>query len=666
MPRQRSAIAVAIAIVVAHVIADACGVDFLPRSHYNDALWRPLSRHHASFAAAPGVVLPGAFAGMRTPMSTAPLDVVREAYQRLVGVRDTGDADGGTLVEAVAAAIAAARLASPDAAARDELDLVALKVRLRALERDIADEGWANLAKAFETFLARSLTPEMASEARGWLARCLHMAGDRASAAKIYLDELARPATVFSTESLTLSLQMLYRWNGTDTGLLDDVEAFFDTPSHAVFAVTLLTNPVPNEEVGEVAGSATAEALGRARRVYRDRIASRAITVLEARRDLFRGPDGDHLAALLMRAALYRGDAEAALRYHERLSPSSALRGDPDVRWEHAAALSVAGRLGEARGELQRILDDPSLKGTAVQRTAARGVVGLSMQLGDNVEALRAAFLRAPGDDRPMDEVQAEQLAQGRFAARWLIPVPEGWAWSIDLPYLLDVWMSDAELDRARREWPASLLALPSAAGAWNAPRLTVGQEIDYARAVRRARATRFAEAAVLYERAGNAVRAARMRRAATAFARASAPGASAADRISYAQLLADQPERLLFHDRLYSGYQRLILATSYGCWSPPCPPVQVEAALSAMPPEVRRAYVRRERRLRDRQEERWQAVQVLLPVVDADRGTDDGRAAARLALECLGRITTERFGREAEVAALQRRLRTWLRTHPA
>lgn len=666
MSRVRPALVTATALVATYVIADACGIDFLPRSHYNAALWRPLARHHASFASAPGVVLPGAFAGMRSPTSDAPLDAVREAYQRLVGAREAGEADDGTLVDGVGAAIAAARLAGPDAAARDELDLVALKVRLRALERDIADEGWADLARAFEAFLARSLTPAIASEARGWRARCLYLSGQRADAAKIYLDELARPGTVFSTESLTLSLQMLYRWNGTDAGLLDDVEAFFDTPSHAVFAVTLLTNPVPNEELGEVAGSATAEALGRARRVYRERLASRVITVLEARRDLFQGPDGDQLAALLMRAALYRGDAEAALRYHERLSPSPTMRSDPDVRWEHAAALSLAGRIGEARGELQRILDDPSLKGTQVQRMAARGVVGLSMQLGDNVEALRAAFLRAPGDDRPMDDVQAEHLAPGRFAARWLIPVPEGWAWSIDLPYLLDVWMSDAELDRARRELPASVLAMPSAAGAWNAPRLTVGQEIDYARAVRRARASRFASAAVLYERAGNAARAARMRRAATAFAQASAPGASAADRIAYAQVLADQPERLFFHDRLYSGYQRLMLATSYGCWSPPCPPVHVEAAVSAMPPEVRQAYVRRERRLRDRQEERWQAVQVLLPVVDAERGTADGRAAAQLALECLGRINTERFGRAAEVAALQRRLRTWLRTHPA
>lgn len=659
MPRVvRLCLTAVLSVVVAAFVADACGIDLLPRAHYNDTMWRPLARQHTSFTAGPGHVLDAPFAGMRAANGDTPMDRVRKAYQVLAGDHD-GEAEAP--IAAAENAIAAARLASPTALERDELDLVALKVRMRAKERDQSMEDWPAIAQAFQQFLSRSLTPAVASEARGWLAHCYFRADDHPSAARIYLDELARPETVFAPESLDLSLRMLYLWNGTDTGLIEDLEKFFDTPSHALFAVTMATNPVSDDGISwelqwgrKMPPEQATDP--KQRTAYRDRIATRALSVLRSRADLFRGPDGDALAAALMRAALYQGDAAAALMYHDRLGAESPMRTDPDVRWQRVSALALTGKFAEARVVARGLLEEPSLQGSAAERAAARALVGLSMRLGDNVTALEGAFRYQVRRSEDLD------LPLGR----WMVsPVVDGDGWPIDLPYLLDVWLSDAELDRARRTLPTSLLSASADIGAYGEPRWTVAREIDYARAVRRARAERYDESAALYQRAGNPQRAARMRRLAPIAAKAKAPEASIADRVAYATALAAQTERVFFHDRLWLGYQRYMLGTNYNCWAETCPPIDLDASVESMPPAMQREYVRRERRFRDRQEERWRAAQIGLDIIANDNGTTDGRAAAMLALDCLAKINTDRFGRAREIAALQRRVGRWLRAHP-
>ena len=155
------------------------------------------------------------------------------------------------------------------------------------------------------------------------------------------------------------------------------------------------------------------------------------------------------------------------------------------------------------------------------------------------------------------------------------------------------------------------------------------------------------------------------MRRLAPIAAKAKAPEASIADRVAYATALAAQTERVFFHDRLWLGYQRYMLGTNYNCWAETCPPIDLDASVESMPPAMQREYVRRERRFRDQQEERWRAAQIGLDIIANDNGTTDGRAAAMLALDCLAKINTDRFGRAREIAALQRRVGRWLRAHP-
>ncbi len=68
-----------------------------------------------------------------------------------------------------------------------------------------------------------------------------------------------------------------------------------------------------------------------------------------------------------------------------------------------------------------------------------------------------------------------------------------------------------------------------------------------------------------------------------------------------------------------------------------------------------------KERRTRDEQEERWRAYQVLRELVDEAGHTDLGERAAKLAINCLRKIRTDRFGREKDIAAADIELSKWL-----
>lgn len=179
--------------------------------------------------------------------------------------------------------------------------------------------------------------------------------GDFPAAAKFYLDELARPDSIYPRQSLVNSLRLLYPYNGGDNRLDEHVEEFLDTPAHALFAVSILTNPEPGSINGQGSMAGAVRAL---------------IPKLHERRALFTsGEDSEALALCLMRAALYVGDVQAALEF-SRMAPSSAAAGDnPEYDWMAAICRVLGGATGEAVEPLRRILE--SKRATYAMRLAA-------------------------------------------------------------------------------------------------------------------------------------------------------------------------------------------------------------------------------------------------------------------------------------------------------
>jgi hypothetical protein len=102
------------------------------------------------------------------------------------------------------------------------------------------------------------------------------------------------------------------------------------------------------------------------------------------------------------------------------------------------------------------------------------------------------------------------------------------------------------------------------------------------------------------------------------------------------------------FNDKLWSGLQRYALFADQ------------ESRLTRIERERLRAA---ERHLKDQQEEYWRAYLLLREVVDESGQTALGRRAAQLAVPCLRRISTDRFGREKDIAAADVELTRWLRS---
>jgi len=124
-----------------------------------------------------------------------------------------------------------------------------------------------------------------------------------------------------------------------------------------------------------------------------------------------------------------------------------------------------------------------------------------------------------------------------------------------------------------------------------------------------------------------------------------------------YGAFLADHSERVFFNDLLWSGFQRYAYLSS---------PSNREGKPALLGDEASRALLENERRFKDAQEERWQAYLVLDRVVEAAGHSSLGERAARKAIECLERIRTDRFERDAEIKAGRQRLIGWLRQRPS
>jgi hypothetical protein len=92
---------------------------------------------------------------------------------------------------------------------------------------------------------------------------------------------------------------------------LEDLDEYFDTPAHALFAANRITN-------FENLNPRSAE----------------LITVLEKHADLFgQGAQSEALAIPLMRASTRMGAPEMTLRYANRIPPGAAFRETAEYNW---------------------------------------------------------------------------------------------------------------------------------------------------------------------------------------------------------------------------------------------------------------------------------------------------------------------------------------------
>jgi len=642
------------AVVVALLwsVAEACGPWYVLRAGLNPVFWQPFVRTIPELLGAPRAsVPPHAFAGMGTG-GKAELAAARHAYQAVARWRaDHFQAwepqEPPLLADTTTAArraVEAALAANPSPIEAEELRLIRGKVTLREAEALLVmsrskvvtpatapTDALRRARGELVAYLAEARTPSLVSEARGWLARCHYLLGEPHLAAHIYLDELARRDSALDRSTLLSSLRILFPYNGSAAGLADHLDEYFDTPQHALFVVNLVTNPVVNDE-GERAAMG---AVGR-----------KALDALHRHPELLaQGDASDRLALAAMRASLYIGDPAAALKIGASLPPAAAITLTPEARWMLGVAHFLQGEYGAAEPHLIAVASSTASPSRA-RAQAGLGLLAVYQKLGRPVDQLVTAF-------RYEAEQRARELEVFSPENEWYL----GW-WPyggalMDLPYLLDVQLTEDELRAAR----AALGPLPPlrVGVGWSDGARTAVDLVDYELAVRAARREAYEEAATLYARLAIAGRAERMRTLARL--RAAAPTETPEEALrrqyEYGAFLADHSERVFFNDLLWSGFQRYAYLSF---------PSNRDGRPALLGDEESRALLENERRFKDAQEERWQAYLVLDRVVDAAGHSSLGERAARKAIECLEGIRTDRFGRDDEIKAGRQRLIGWLR----
>jgi hypothetical protein len=184
---------------------------------------------------------------------------------------------------------------------------------------------------------------------------------------------------------------------------------------------------------------------------------------------------------------------------------------------------------------------------------------------------------------------------------------------------------------------------------------------VRYALAVRYARREEYAAAARLYEGL-QSKRASTMREAERLFSASRAADVSPERHLNavleYASFLASHEDGIFFNDMLWDGFQTAAFVYRNPDTREPDRP---GGDHPPSPDEERKQFERKERRLRDDQEEYWRAYKILSGVVDQAGPTPLGKRAAALAVSCLRRINVNRFGRADEINDADTKLSTWL-----
>lgn len=605
-----------IPLLLTLVTAGACPWSDELREYLSAHFWLPFAKHSASFEHPNVRRMDAPFAGMTAVQGGSPLARLRAAYQQLQpaefyapGPRPLVDVE--PLRPAIAAARADRTLSARD---REEVNLIEAKIEMRG-----GESGQPALLRSakqkLQTFLRTARTREFASEARGWLARTHYLLGNRTAAGKIYLDELNRPGSNLSRETLLTSLQMNYGYDG-GPDLVAHLDDYFDTPEHAAFAIQLVTNPRRSPQTYSGRFGSPADTAETYRRIQ---------ALLTSHKDLLQSENGANMLALLsMRTALRMGDPAGARAIDQSIPAAAAIRMDPDFLWMSASAHFLSREFNEAEQPLLELFR--SKRASPDQRAAAAyALCGVYHKTGNVAGQLRfALWLHAAGRNREFYMVPSE-LAD--LSIYW---ASSGW----DLGLILE---SGAPLDELQ-----SFVA--------QNPNLPGIRLVRYALAVRLAREDRYRESAEVYEAIQAVRRAQRMRKLASLQQAMEASGlppeARLEARYAFAAYVAANPDRIYFNDTLWEGMQRYALRAGK------------ESRLTGV---ERGALVEGERKLRDSQEEGWRAY-LILEEVARDAGPGPLRTrAARLALSCLQGINTERFGREADIATANKELRAWL-----
>jgi hypothetical protein len=620
----------AVAVCLSSQTGHACGGPMSFRAYLDSPMWQPFVKYeNAILKSRPQGQEQGAgasrdktfvpLAGFSKEPATDALLRVRRAY-----ADKSYEQARRELAEAGKAGLAGKEL--------EELRLIDAKIDMRLADReDSIDDDLlkASLLK-FQTFLETSQATSFRSEARGWIAHIHYLLREYPAAVKIYLDELERTGSIFSRESLLDSLHTIFKYNGDETGLTDHLEEYFDAPSHALFVVYIVTNPV-NRPDGEKASIA--------------RNGQMVVKALQSHTELFTGADlSNTLALALMRASLYMGDAGAALTYSTKIAPGSKAADSPEYNWVVAVCHYLQKEYSLAEKPLLKVIGSTDATPRET-RAAARGLIGVYQKLGRPVDALRAAFLYESAGS----EDSAVPYEINLFASS------HDWEWLLDTPYLLDIQLTDEELREylSRYGKEAKQIKYPS----FQDRNRTAYEAVRYALAVRLARHEKYDESARIYGEILAKPRAARMRTLLGLYEKTTDPSLTGPNRMEaryrYASFLEAHSTQVFFNDMIWYGHQDwTFIGDGF-----------LSTARGLAPREIER-FQKLERRVKDEQEERWRAYLILAPIVETGGLKDLRKRAAIKAIRCLDRIAVQRFGRGDEIDRARDRLLQWLRDH--
>ncbi len=569
----------------------SCEVDDSLREYLDAHFWLPFSKDGAVILKKNVRRTDAPFAGMDHVNGNTPLATLRTAYQgiaRQVRIYEPAPPVPPSIHQMLAAARADSSLTKRE---REEVDLIDAKIDIRAGDPAQHPEPLRSAETKLKQFLRTAQTPELLSEARGWLAHVYYLFGDRTAAGKIYLDELNRSGSNLVRETLLASLRVNYGYDGGQQ-LLDHLDEYFDKPEHAVFAIEMVTNPHWDRDRFP---DPRFERPDPAAKAY-----PRIMALLEKHRDLLRTETGT-LALLSMRTSLRMGDPPAALKIAAMVPKNSPACQDPDFLWMLASANFLSQRFAEAEQPLLELFrssrGDPGRKAAA-----AYGLCGVYEKTHDTVEQVHfALWLRTEGRKNGISPYPSEN------SVYW---AASGW----DLGLLLD---SEASLDQLQ-----GFIA--------KYPELPDVRLVKYSLAVRLAREDRYEEAAALFAEIHANIRAPRMRQLAALYRDAT----TAEGKLKFAQFLSANPDRIYFNDAVWSGFQRYALFADQ------------DSRFTAV---ERKVHIDLERKLKDDQEERWRAYLILRDIVKQEGKSPLGRQAAQLGIQCLTHIS-ERFGRHKEI----------------
>lgn len=626
-----AALAISAAMVVVEAV-QACGPFFSLRSYLTRSFWLPMYFRITSLL--PEAIAGGAapYAGFSAEAVPAALSNLRAAYIPLSRTtrQDQPQSAFEEARRAAARALARGVLSGKNL---EEARLIDCKIALRMAElnRDSLDGARRKL----EEFIASAENQAFASEARGWLARILYLQRDYVRAALIYLDETDASDSPLKRDTLVTSLRWVY--SDGEMQMWDRAQDFFDTPRHALFLVNLVTNQrgsyYPHSEITKEHGG-------------------KVMALLQKHPELFKsGADSDALIMALMRTSLYLGDLASTLKYAAAVPKIGVLMQNPEFNWMTAIARFVQRDFAGAEGPLLRMLNAPSA--TPEDRgTAAQALVGVYMKTDRKVDALHAAFIQV---SQPLEASEnGPDILTPRM--QWC-----SYCQDLELPYLLDIFLSDAELRAYLKRYPEPVGPEIRIFNWYRRSFFSAPQVVQYSLAVRLARREKYAEAAKIFTELGAAVRAGRMQALAELFARANDSALPEHDRLAalfdYGDYLASNPDCLFFNDLLWFRMQINVFQEQYAeVWKTEDPYIQ-----PGWTRVERETILADDRRLRDQQEERWKAFHVLERVALQAGHSELGRKAAKKLIECLNGIRTDRFGRAQEISNAISTWKRWL-----